>query len=66
MAKKMPISSFVTELRNAWKRGDGYIMGSTGQNPKKWAKNSWWFTQYNGKQHTQALYWREHAARVWD
>lgn len=66
MSKKMPIGSFVNELRNAWRRSDGYIMGSTGQNPKKWSKSSWWFTQYNGKQRTQALYWREHSARVWD
>lgn len=66
MAKKMPIGSFVTQLQNAYRRGDGYIMGSTGQNPKKWATNSWWFTQYSGKQKTQALYWREHCARVWD
>lgn len=65
---KMPIASFVDGLYSAYKRKDGYIMGSTGQNPKKWAKTSWWFTQYdkNDKQKAKALYWREHAARVWD
>lgn len=66
--KRMPISLFVTELRAAHARKDGYIMGATGQNPKKWSQNSWWFTQYNDntKQKSKALYWREHAQRVWD
>lgn len=67
MAKKMPIEKFVSELYAAYKRKDGYIMGATGQNPKKWSVNSWWFTQYTDpKQRKQALYWREHAQRVWD
>ena len=68
MAKKMPIELFVDRLYAAYKRHDGYIMGSTGQNPKKWSVNSWWFNQYknNPKQYKKALYWREHAARVWD
>lgn len=66
MAKKMPISKFVSEIYAAYKRKDGYILGATGQNPKKWATNSWWFTQYSGKQREKALYWREHAQRVWD
>ena len=68
MAKKMPISKFVSELYAAYKRKDGYIMGATGQNPKKWSVNSWWFTQYknNPTQYKKALYWREHAQRVWD
>lgn len=63
---KVPINKFVTELYAAYSRKDGYIMGSTGQNPQKWSKTSWWFTQYSGKQLTKALYWREHARRVWD
>lgn len=63
---KMPISKFVSSLESALNRGDGYIMGSKGQNPKQWAINSWWFTQYSGTQRTKALYWREHASRVWD
>lgn len=68
MAKKMPIKQFVAELYAAYKRKDGYIMGATGQNPKKWGVNSWWFAQYKGSstQHKKALYWREHAERVWD
>ena len=66
--KKMPIGKFVEEIYAAYKRKDGYIMSSTGQNPKKWAKTSWWFTQYDKKpeQKKKALYWRENAARVWD
>lgn len=66
MANKMPIGQFMAEVRAALNRKDGYIMGATGQNPKKWATNSWWFTQYSGSQKTKALYWRENAARVWD
>ena len=66
MAKKMPINQFVAELEAALNRKDGYIMGAKGQAPKKWAANSWWFTQYSGSQKTKALYWRENAARVWD
>lgn len=65
-AKRMPIGKFMDEVRAALNRKDGYIMGSKGQNPKKWATNSWWYTQYSGAQRTKALYWREHAARVWD
>ena len=64
--KRMPIGQFMAEVRAALKRKDGYIMGATGQDPKKWATNSWWFTQYSGSQKTKALYWREHATRVWD
>ena len=64
--ERMPIKQFVAELEAAYERKDGYIMGSRGQNPKKWAKDSWWFTQYSGSQKTKALYWREHAERVWD
>lgn len=67
MANIMPISLFVQELYDAYHRKDGYLMGATGQDPRKWSVNSWWFTQYtNAKQHEKALYWREHAARVWD
>lgn len=63
---KMPVGKLVEGLGAAWKRKDGYIMGAKGQNPQKWATTSWWFTQYSGKQKTQALYWRENASRVWD
>ena len=34
MSIKMPIVQFVTELVAAFERGDGYIMGSYGQNPR--------------------------------
>ena len=67
MAKlMMPILSFIAQLVMALNRGDGYIMGATGQDPKSWSKDSWWFMQYSGSKKTKALYWREHAARVWD
>lgn len=65
-AKRMPINKFIAELEAALNRKDGYIMGAKGQDPKKWAENSWWFTQYSGSQKTKALYWRENAKRVWD
>lgn len=65
--KKMPIGQFMAEVEKALNRKDGYIMGATGQDPKKWATTSWWFTQYTkASQKKKALYWREHAARVWD
>lgn len=64
--RRMPIGQFVAQLEAALNRKDGYIMAATGQDPKKWAVNSWWFTQYADDQRKKALYWREHAARVWD
>ena len=66
--KKMPIGLFVRQIGEACDRKDGYIMGATGQNPRKWKKDSWWFNQYrkHPKQYDKALYWRAHAARVWD
>ena len=65
--KKMPIAQFVAELKAAEARKDGYIMCATGQNPKQWSVNSWWFEgQYSGSQLKYALHWRENAARVWD
>ena len=68
MAKKMPIGQFVQQIGAAYDRKDGYIMGATGQNPRKWKVDSWWFNQYrkNDKQYQKALYWRAHAQRVWD
>lgn len=69
MAEKLVDSKlFVQGLIDAYNRKDGYIMGATGQNPRKWKETSWWFNQYEGnpKQHAQALRWRENAERVWD
>lgn len=47
-------------------RKDGYIMCAVGQNPKK--LNEWYFDQYknNRERYNKALYWREHAERVFD
>lgn len=64
--KRMPIAQFVSAIEAALNRKDGYIMGASGQDPKKWSTSSWWFTQYSGDKKKKALYWREHAARVWD
>ncbi len=65
---RMPAAEFVAQLAAALTRRDGYIMGATGQDPKKWPVNSWWFNQYrdNPEQYKKALYWRDHARRVWD
>ena len=64
--KRMPAGLFARQLGEALARRDGYIMGATGQNPRDWAVTSHWFTQYSGAQREKALYWREHAQRVWD
>ena len=79
MSKLVPIAIFVDEIYAAYKRGDGYIMGSRGQNPRtgsldltvttvnsSWKENGWFFTQYSGTQRTQALKWRKQCTRVWD
>ena len=79
MSKLVPISIFLDELYAAYKRGDGYIMGSRGQNPRtgsldlsvtkegsNWKPTGWFYTQYSGNQKTQALKWREKCTRVWD
>jgi len=39
--EKMPIALFVKQLGEAFERGDGYIMGATGQNPRRWKVDSW-------------------------
>lgn len=66
MAKKVSAKAFAAFLKQRAQAKDGYIMGATGQNPRKWSRSSWWFTQYSGSQRTQALQWRETAERVWD
>ena len=43
---------------------DGYIMGATGQDPKK--LSNWYFDQYSGDQKKKALFWKANAQRVWD
>lgn len=64
--KKMPATLFARQLGEALERKDGYIMGATGQDPRRWPVDSHWFTQYSGAQREKALYWRAHAERVWD
>jgi len=76
---RVPISRFVKELEAAYLRGDGYIMGAYGQNPRtgqidiasqtvksSWKENGWYYTQYSGDQRRQALKWRASCTRVWD
>ena len=77
--QRVPISTFVSGLEAAYMRGDGYIMGAYGQNPRtgyldlsvttcksSWQPNGWYYTQYSGAQRTQALKWRANCTRVWD
>lgn len=61
---KMPASLFVQRLKERLKAGDGYIMGAVGQDPKK--LSAWYYNQYSGSQYTKAVYWKNHAERVWD
>lgn len=78
---RIPSTEFVKEIVAAKDRKDGYIMGGTGNNPRtgylnlaetkvksSWKVTGWYYTQYDGnpKQKKQALYWRDHATRVWD
>lgn len=78
---RIPSSELVKEIVAAKDRKDGYVMGSKGQNPRtgyldlnetkvksSWKTTGWYYTQYdnNTKQKKQALYWRDHATRVWD
>ena len=68
MGKRVSAAEFAAFLIKREKKHDGYIMGATGQNPRNWAIDSWWYNQYieNKKQHAAALKWRETAERVWD
>jgi hypothetical protein len=63
---RIPISKFVAYMAWCLENKCGYIMGAYGQDPTKWAKDSWWFTQYTGEQRKKALYWRGHAPLVMD
>ena len=79
--KRVSSVVLVLMLREALARHDGYIMGGTGENPRtgyhdltvpeskcksSWKTSGHRYTQYSGRQLTKALYWREHAERVWD
>ena len=65
MAKRISAADFVAFLEKRQAAGDGYIFGAVGQDPKK--LSDWYFTgQYSGDQLEKALYWRDHAQRVWD
>lgn len=77
--KKVPIKTFVAELKAALARKDGYIMGSRGENPRtgyldltvtkvrsSWKETGYYYTQYSGEQKKAALKWRKNCTRVWD
>lgn len=67
MLNPAAFAAFVKQRAEAY---DGYIMCAVGQNPRK--LNRWYFeqyadrSQYTAKQEAKALYWKEHAERVWD
>ena len=79
---RVSIGTLVAELEAALARGDGYIMGSYGQNPRtgyldlsvpeskcksSWKPTGYYFGgQYSGKQLDSALKWRKNSPRVWD
>ncbi len=66
MTMMMSAALFAQQCIERYKAGDGYIMGTVGQDPKK--LSSYYYNQYksNTSQYQKALYWKEHAARVWD
>ena len=61
---RVSASEFAAFLEQRARAKDGYIMGATGQDPKK--LSAWYFNQYSGSQYTKAVYWKNHAERVWD
>ena len=69
---KLSTTAFAAFLLERCLAKDGYIMGAIGEDPRSWKKTHWRFAQYKDrKKYTQAnedkaLYWREHAERVWD
>ena len=69
---KLSTTAFAAFLLERCRAKDGYIMGAIGEDPRSWKKTHWRFVQYKDrKRYTQAnedkaLYWREHAERVWD
>ena len=62
--EKVSAAVFAAFLERRAQAKDGYIMGATGQNPK--SLSAWYFNQYTGSQYTKAVYWKNHAERVWD
>ena len=63
--QRVAIKDFVSDLKAAEKRRDGYIMGSRGQNPKKWAKKFVVVHSVLGRAEGQgAVLARERAARM--
>ena len=61
---RLSASEFARFLEERARAKDGYIMGATGQDPK--TLSAWYYNQYSGSQYTKAVYWKNHAERVWD
>ncbi len=64
MEKRLNPEEFAAFLTQRAAAKDGYILCTTGQDPK--SLNKWYYEQYDGKQLEKALYWQAHAQRVWD
>jgi len=77
--KKVSTKTLVAELKAAYARKDGYIMGSRGENPRtgyldltvtkvrsSWKEDGYYYTQYSRDQRKSALKWRKNCTRVWD
>lgn len=63
--EKLSAAAFADWCARQYLDGCGYIMASTGQNPR--TLSEWYFSgQYSGAQLEKANYWREHAPRVFD
>ena len=63
--EKLSAASFADWCARQYLDGCGYIMASTGQNPR--TLSEWYFSgQYSGEQLEKANYWRENAPRVFD
>ncbi len=62
--KRVSARDFAAFLDERAKAKDGYIMGGVGQSPKQ--LSAWWFNQYKNTMYSYAIYWKNHAERVWD
>lgn len=62
--ERLNARAFAAFLEKRAALGDGYILGTTGQNPR--ALPDRFFDQYAGAQRAKALQWRAKAERVFD
>lgn len=72
MNSRIKSAEFVAWLQIQLHNRCGYIMGACGQTPANLGRNSWYFRQYRDRneytatQYRKALYWYDHAPRVFD